>query len=127
MIFLVDRVAPPWEQTEHYKWTVQQFEGLYNFGNTEMLVMELGPGGRYSLTMHHSADELRAFGMTDDMIEDQEWQKIARPGELNNNWDTNPSFFHHFDAAAKGLDLNAIPDDIVRYPPVNGATHSKLY
>ncbi|XP_024378235.1 phosphoglycerate mutase-like protein AT74H isoform X2 [Physcomitrium patens] len=110
-----------------YKWTVQQFEGLYNFGNTEMLVMELGPGGRYSLTMHHSADELRAFGMTDDMIEDQEWQKIARPGELNNNWDTNPSFFHHFDAAAKGLDLNAIPDDIVRYPPVNGATHSKLY
>lgn len=29
-----------------YKWTVQQFEGLYNFGNTEMLVMELGPGGR---------------------------------------------------------------------------------
>lgn len=23
--------------------------------------------------MHHSADELRAFGMTDDMIEDQEW------------------------------------------------------
>ncbi|KAG0596282.1 hypothetical protein M758_UG239700 [Ceratodon purpureus] len=56
-----------------YKWTVQQFEGLYNFGNTEMLVMELGPGGRYSLTMHHSADELRAFGMTDDMIEDQEW------------------------------------------------------
>lgn len=30
-------------------------------------------GCRYSLTMHHSADELRAFGMTDDMIEDQEW------------------------------------------------------
>lgn len=31
-----------------YKWTVQQFESLYNFGNSEMLVMELGPGGRYS-------------------------------------------------------------------------------
>lgn len=29
-----------------YKWTVEQFEGLYNFGYTEMLVMELGPGGR---------------------------------------------------------------------------------
>lgn len=30
-------------------------------------------GCRYSLTMHHSADELRAFGMTNDMIDDQEW------------------------------------------------------
>lgn len=29
-----------------YKWTVQQFEGLWNFGNTGMMVMELGPGGR---------------------------------------------------------------------------------
>lgn len=26
--------------------------------------------------MHHSADELRAFGMTDDMIEDQEWYAL---------------------------------------------------
>lgn len=111
-----------------YKWTVEQFEGLYNFGNTEMLVMELGPGGRYSLTMHHSADELRAFGMTDDMIEDQEWQKLARPGELNNNWDTmEPSFFHHFDAAAEGLDLDAIPDDIIRNPPMNGSSQSNSF
>lgn len=52
-------------------------------------------------------------------------QKIARPGELNNNWDTaERPFFTHFDAAAKGLDLGAIPDDIVRFPPVNGAAHS---
>jgi hypothetical protein len=29
-----------------YKWTVQQFEGLWNFGNTGMMIMELGPGGR---------------------------------------------------------------------------------
>jgi broad specificity phosphatase PhoE len=29
-----------------YKWTVEQFEGLHNFGNTGMLVMQLGPGGR---------------------------------------------------------------------------------
>lgn len=35
-----------------------------------------------------------------------------------------PSFFHHFDAAAQGLDLEAIPDDIVRYPPVNGSALS---
>lgn len=78
--------------------------------------------------MHHSADELRAFGMTDDMIEDQEWQKLARPGELNNNWDTmEPSFFHHFDAAAEGLDLDAIPDDIIRNPPMNGSSQSNSF
>ena len=29
-----------------YKWTVQQFEGLQNFGNGSMLVMEKGYGGR---------------------------------------------------------------------------------
>jgi hypothetical protein len=58
-----------------YKWTVEQFEGLWNFGNAGMLVMQLGPGGRYSLAMHHTHDELRSFGMTDDMIADQEWYR----------------------------------------------------
>ncbi|KAH9326046.1 hypothetical protein KI387_006224, partial [Taxus chinensis] len=28
-----------------YKWTVEQFEGLYNFGNAGMLVMQTGSGG----------------------------------------------------------------------------------
>ncbi|CAK9189476.1 unnamed protein product [Sphagnum troendelagicum] len=98
-----------------YKWTVEQFEGLWNFGNTGMLVMQLGPGGRYSLTMHHTHDELRALGMTDDMIADQEWQKGARPGDLNPDWDTSgPSFFTHFDAMERGLNLEEIPPDIVR-------------
>lgn len=30
-----------------YKWTVEQFEGLNNFGNGGMLVMQTGDGGRY--------------------------------------------------------------------------------
>jgi hypothetical protein len=30
-------------------------------------------GCRYSLAVHQTADELRAFGMTDKMIADQEW------------------------------------------------------
>jgi hypothetical protein len=60
-----------------YKWTVEQFEGLWNFGNTGMLVLELGPGGRYSLAVHQTADELRAFGMTDKMIADQEWYSCS--------------------------------------------------
>lgn len=29
-----------------YKWTVDQFQLLHNFGNADFLVMELGPGGR---------------------------------------------------------------------------------
>ncbi|CAM6085285.1 unnamed protein product [Calypogeia fissa] len=96
-----------------YKWTVEQFEGLWNFGNTGMMVMELGPGGRYSLTMHHSAADLKAFGMTDEMIADQEWQKYAQPGELNYDWLTSgSSFFTHYDDLQNGT-CNEIPPDIM--------------
>ncbi|XP_015693977.2 phosphoglycerate mutase-like protein AT74H [Oryza brachyantha] len=80
-----------------YKWTVRQFEGLNNLANGGAVVMQTGSGGRYSLLVHHSVEELREFGLTDDMIEDQMWQKTARPGELNYNFITNgPSFFTHF-------------------------------
>lgn len=34
-----------------YKWTVEQFHGLNNFGNGKMIVMEKGYGGRYILTI----------------------------------------------------------------------------
>ncbi|XP_019170005.1 PREDICTED: phosphoglycerate mutase-like protein AT74H [Ipomoea nil] len=81
-----------------YKWTVEQFEGLHNIGNGSMVVMERGYGGRYSLLMHHTKEELMKFGLTDKMLIDQEWQKIAKPGELN--YDcliTGPSYFTHFD------------------------------
>lgn len=30
-----------------YKWSVEQFERLRNFGNGKMIVMETGYGGRY--------------------------------------------------------------------------------
>ncbi|KAK3016213.1 hypothetical protein RJ639_006215 [Escallonia herrerae] len=79
-----------------YKWTVEQFEGLHNMGNGNMIVMEKGYGG--SLLMHHTAEELREFGLTDEMLSDQEWQKMAKPGELNyDSMMTGPSFFTHFD------------------------------
>ncbi|CAI5493169.1 unnamed protein product [Closterium sp. Naga37s-1] len=81
-----------------YKWTVEQFEGLYNFPNAGCMIMQLGPGGRYSLRVHHSREELRAFGMTESMIEDQEWQITAKPGDLNPGWLTSGArFFDHFD------------------------------
>ncbi|XP_062189312.1 phosphoglycerate mutase-like protein AT74H isoform X2 [Phragmites australis] len=54
-----------------YKWTVRQFEGLSNLDNGGALVMQTGDGGRYSLLVHHTADELLAFGLTDEMLQDQ--------------------------------------------------------
>ncbi|XP_062146356.1 phosphoglycerate mutase-like protein AT74H isoform X1 [Alnus glutinosa] len=80
-----------------YKWTVEQFERLNNLGNGKMVVMEKGYGGRYSLLVHHTEEELREFGLTEEMLMDQEWQKFARPGELNYDCPTMNSFFTHFD------------------------------
>ncbi|KAG0484848.1 hypothetical protein HPP92_008927 [Vanilla planifolia] len=81
-----------------YKWTVEQFEGLGNFDNGGMLVMQTGFGGRYSLLVHHTVEELQKFGFTEAMIDDQMWQMRAKPGELNYDSSTaGPSFFTHFD------------------------------
>ncbi|KAF6162196.1 hypothetical protein GIB67_008325 [Kingdonia uniflora] len=81
-----------------YKWTVEQFEGLNNFNNGGMIVMETGEGGRYSLLVQHTPEELKHFGLTEEMLTDQEWQKTAKPGELNyENLTSGPSFFTHFD------------------------------
>ncbi|KAE8706447.1 Phosphoglycerate mutase-like protein AT74 [Hibiscus syriacus] len=57
-----------------FKWTVEQFEQLYNPGNCEIRVMELGPGGEYSLAIHHTDEELRGWGLSTEMIEDQKWR-----------------------------------------------------
>ncbi|XP_050377722.1 phosphoglycerate mutase-like protein AT74H isoform X1 [Argentina anserina] len=93
-----------------YKWTVEHFERLNNFSNGSMVVMERGYGGRYSLSMHHTEEELREFGLSDEMLTDQEWQKYAKPGELNYDCPTINSFFTHFgeddDGAAKDQRLD---------------------
>lgn len=80
-----------------YKWTVEQFEGLNNLGNGGMIVMEKGYGGRYSLLVRHTEEELREFGLTNEMLIDQEWQKFARPGEINYDCPLLNSFFTHFE------------------------------
>nr|GEU77321.1 phosphoglycerate mutase-like protein AT74H [Tanacetum cinerariifolium] len=55
-------------------------------------------GGRYSLLVHHNEQQLTEFGLTQEMLDDQKWQSIAKPGELNYNFLTNgPSFFTHLD------------------------------
>ncbi|KAE8712885.1 Phosphoglycerate mutase-like protein AT74H [Hibiscus syriacus] len=55
-----------------YKWTVEQFERLNNMGNGNTIVMQKVTGEViYSLLMHHSEEELREFGLTDEMLIDQ--------------------------------------------------------
>ncbi|KAI3687569.1 hypothetical protein L1987_81269 [Smallanthus sonchifolius] len=81
-----------------YKWTVEQFERLNNMQNGNMIVMQTGQGGRYSLLVHHTEQQMMDFGLTREMLNDQKWQKTAKPGELNYEYLTNgPSFFTHFD------------------------------
>ncbi|WVZ61691.1 hypothetical protein U9M48_011524, partial [Paspalum notatum var. saurae] len=70
---------------------------LGNLVHGSVLVMQAGHGGRYSLLVHHTADELREFGSTDEMLQDQMWQKMAKPGDLNYSFVTNgQSFFDPF-------------------------------
>lgn len=80
-----------------YKWTVEQFEGLNNLGNGGMMVMEKGYGGRYSLLVHHTEEELREFGLTNEILIDQEWQKYARLEDINYDCPLLKSVFTHLD------------------------------
>ncbi|KAK3140762.1 hypothetical protein QOZ80_5AG0405470 [Eleusine coracana subsp. coracana] len=60
-----------------FKWTVDQFERLNNFDNCEFRVMQLGPGGEYSLLVHHTKEELESWGLSPEMIADQQWRASA--------------------------------------------------
>ncbi|KAJ6816622.1 phosphoglycerate mutase-like protein AT74H [Iris pallida] len=66
-----------------FKWTVDQFEMLNNFGNCEFRVMQLGPGGEYSLAIHHTKEELEQWGLTPEMIVDQQWRASADRSSWN--------------------------------------------
>jgi len=77
-----------------YKYNVQQFERLKNPANCEMVVMERGNGGRYALSLYHDEDWLRKFGMSDEMMENQQWHEHANPGDFNAEWPTSgPMYF----------------------------------
>ncbi|KQK03778.2 phosphoglycerate mutase-like protein AT74H [Brachypodium distachyon] len=67
-----------------FKWTVEQFERLRNMENCEFRVMQLGPGGEYSLLGHHTEEELEAWGLSPEMIADQQRRASAdRPSECS--------------------------------------------
>ncbi|KAG8390781.1 hypothetical protein BUALT_Bualt01G0119100 [Buddleja alternifolia] len=54
-----------------FNWTVDQFEDLMNPGNCEYRVLQLGHNEEYSLAIHHKVDELKKWGLSEQMIEDQ--------------------------------------------------------
>ncbi|KAK7284318.1 hypothetical protein RJT34_19063 [Clitoria ternatea] len=64
-----------------FKWTVEQFELLYNFGNSEFRVIQLGSGGEYSLAVHHTEEEMLEWGLSPDMVADQKWRAHASKGK----------------------------------------------
>nr|GMD48205.1 phosphoglycerate mutase-like protein AT74H [Ipomoea batatas] len=66
-----------------FKWTVEQFERLNNLENCEFRIMQLGSGGDYSLAVHHSEEEMQAWGLCTDMIADQKWRACATRGDWN--------------------------------------------
>lgn len=76
-----------------FKWTAEQFEQLNNFGNCEARVMQLGKGGEYSLAIHHTEEEMREWGLSQEMIDDQKWRANATRGDWN---DHCPWYFDAF-------------------------------
>lgn len=71
--------------------------------NCEFRVMQLGPGGEYSLAIHHTEEELQEWGLSPDMIEDQMCRARASKGEWTDKcpWYIN-SFFDHLTDSEDG-------------------------
>ncbi|KAM7508489.1 hypothetical protein LguiA_018942 [Lonicera macranthoides] len=88
-----------------FKWTVEQFEFLNNLGNCEFRVMQLGAGGEYSLAVHHTEEEMKAWGLSPEMIADQNWRVNACRGAWNEKcpWYLD-SFFDSFAESDEGTE-----------------------
>lgn len=69
--------------------------------------MQLGDGGEYSLLVHHSREELLHWGLSPDMIVDQEFRKTATRGDYSDQWPwSGTQFFDHFNEAEAGGRIN---------------------
>ncbi|WOL03345.1 hypothetical protein Cni_G12065 [Canna indica] len=90
-----------------FKWTVDQFEMLNNLENCEFRVMQLGPGGDYSLAIHHSTEELHRWGLSPEMIADQQWRATADRGSWYENcpWHLENFFGHLKDTDDESSDV----------------------
>lgn len=88
-----------------FKWTVEQFEDLNNLENAEFRVMQLGHGGDYSLAIHHSAEQMLQWGLSSDMIADQQFRSQACRGCWNEkcSWYFDSFFDNLVRATARDL------------------------
>ncbi|KAI3898991.1 hypothetical protein MKW92_019564 [Papaver armeniacum] len=79
-----------------FGWTVEQFEYINNFEYGEIVTMELGSGGEYSLAVHHTDEEFERWGLSPEMVSDQKWRLTAKKGEWNEkcSWYLD-GFFDH--------------------------------
>jgi hypothetical protein len=101
-----------------FKWTTAQFELLNNPHNCEVRVMQLAKGGEYSLLVHHTREELVQWGLSPEMIADQEWRKTAVRGQWNDQWPwSGTSFFDHF---GEEKDEDSSEESSANHTPVNG-------
>ncbi|KAH6796078.1 hypothetical protein C2S51_037064 [Perilla frutescens var. frutescens] len=91
-----------------FRWTVEQFELLKNPKNCEFRVMQLGEGGEYSLAVHHDEAKLTAWGLSDQMIADQNLRASIR----NNHHPTAADFLTFFgqDDDGAGEDEHVSPE-----------------
>ncbi|XP_027350590.1 phosphoglycerate mutase-like protein AT74 [Abrus precatorius] len=89
-----------------FKWSVEQFELLNNFGNCEFRVIQLGSGGEYSLAIHHTDKELLQWGLSPDMVADQKWRAHASRGAWNDqcSWYLDAFFDHLADSDDENVD-----------------------
>ncbi|KAL4579870.1 hypothetical protein LXL04_016038 [Taraxacum kok-saghyz] len=95
-----------------FKWTVEQFEYLNNFNNCEFRVMQLGEGGEYSLAVHHSREEMLEWGMSPEMIDDQESRASSqRSGFVEKCQWYLDGFFDHVDPDSEDGENEDNPDD----------------
>ncbi|CAI9102314.1 OLC1v1000562C1 [Oldenlandia corymbosa var. corymbosa] len=63
-----------------FKWSTEQFESLTSPETGKIRVMELGASGEYSLAIRHTDETLKAWGLSDEMIEDQKQRANDEPG-----------------------------------------------
>jgi hypothetical protein len=105
-----------------FKWTTQQFEKLHNPSNCEVRVMQLGEGGEYSLLVHHTKEELEKWGLTPDMIKDQECRKTAKRGQWSDHWAwSGTDFFDHFE---ENVDCKIEAEGDERFSDVDSGKHN---
>lgn len=97
--------------TRWFKWTTRDFEKTVNPGNCEMIVMELGEGGEYSLAVRHDAVQMYSWGLSRKIVEDQLWRKQAVKGDPSSRKPWNfQDFLDDLDA-----DSNEATDDEFSY------------